>query len=195
MLPGHYDHREAIRGVAEASGVGNILGIAKTAGEWQITVNEKVNIERIVENGIAIAGADVPVRNLSRNVVVVSLFDVPYYITNEMLSSKLRDFGVKQMSAWTRKCFYEFPTIQNGIVFCRVEISDGITSLPYATRIADVNQRIKHNGQSKVCNLCLSEDHLMQSCPQGKTCYNCGMVGHVARSCPDAATEAEMTLG
>ena len=58
-IPGHYDHREAIRGVAEAIGVGNILGIAKTAGEWQVTVNEKVNMDRIVENGIDIAGRDV----------------------------------------------------------------------------------------------------------------------------------------
>ena len=129
-VSGNYDHRDTIRGVAEAIGVGNILGIAKTAGEWQVNVNENVDIDRMIANGIAIAGGDVPVRSLTRNVVVVSLFDMPYYIRNGTLTGKLQDFGVKQLSGWTRKCFPDYPTIRDGIVFCRVEIPKGITSRP-----------------------------------------------------------------
>ena len=48
-----------------------------------------------------------------------------------------------------RKKFNDYPDIESGIVHCRIGLPDNIKSLPYATRISDVNIMIKHN-QCKV---------------------------------------------
>jgi hypothetical protein len=184
-----FTHREIISAFADEVGPDTILGLVKSNGEWQVTVTANVNIEDVILSGIGINGHDVYVRPVAKNIITVSFFGVPYFIGNDELSSKLFYFGVKQVSPWIRKCYDDYPDIQNGIVHCRVQLPDHITSLPYATRIGEVNMQIKHNGQHKVCNNCLSEDHLMRSCPQKKLCSFCGIRGHLADVCPDKQDE------
>ena len=132
----------------------------KSGGEWQITLKDTSNLRELVDNGIEINGSDIPVRSLTRNIIVVSFFGVPVYVDNNMLSAKLAEFGVRQISSWKRKCYKDFPDIESGIVFCRIELLDNVRSLPCATRIGEVNIQIKHNGQLKVCNFYLADDHL-----------------------------------
>ena len=147
--------------------------IVKTAGEWQVTLRENTNIRSIIDNGIEINGGDMPVRSLTRNLIVVSFFGV--YMNSEL-----------DRSAHGREsATVIFRILRAGSFFCRVELSEGVRSLPYATRIAEVNVQIKHNGQLKVCNYCLSEEHLMRSCPDRRKCYNCNLPGHITRECPD----------
>ena len=167
------------------------MGIVKSGGEWQITLKSTINMRELVDNGIEIDGKDIPVRCLTRNIIVVSFFGVPVYVDNNMLTAKLDEFDVKQISSWTRKCYRDYPDIESGIVFCRIELPEHVRSLPYATRIAEVNIQIKHNGQLKVCNYCLSEEHLMRSCPDRRKCYICNLPGHIARDCPDKTDEGD----
>ena len=144
--------------------------------------------------GMGINGRDIDVRHVGRNVLTVSFFGVPVYMTNDMLTDKLTDFNAKQMSPWTRKTYNDLLAVESGIVHCRVELPQEVTSLPYACRIADTNIVIKQNGQHKVCNICLSSEHLMRSCSQRRPpgrCFSCGLLGHYVRDCPDQMTEEE----
>ena len=184
-MDNHYNHKDVIKAVVDEIGQGKILGVVKNGAEWRISCGDEVSIQRLVECGIGIGGEDIQVRLINRNIVTVSFFGVPYYIGNEELRGKLEEFGVKQLSNWTRKCYEEYPEIENGTVYCRVEIPPNVKSLPYATRIDNVNVQIKHNGQSKVCNLCLSDEHLMRSCQRRLRCFLCGLVGHLRHDCPD----------
>ena len=163
--------------------------MVNTTGNWHITLKEGANIELLCNEGIGINGNDVEVKLVARNILTVSFMDFPYYVTNNMLSAKLRDFGVKQISPWIRKTFNDYPDIESGIVHCRIELPDNIKYLPYATRISDVNIMIKHNNQCKVCNYCLREGHLACSCPERGRCYFCGLNGHLWAACPDRGRE------
>ena len=123
---------------------------------------------------------------------MVSFFGVPYFIGKDELSEKLHNFRVIQKGPWTHKTYKECPSTESGIVFTRIEMPLTIKSLPYATKIGNINVSIKHNGQLKVCNGCLSPDHLLRSCPDNhrnkqrlKVCRICGLYGHMEVNCPD----------
>ena len=181
----YFTHKDIIDSINKECGRNAILGLVKTGREWRVSLREDVDVDSLCSMGLIIDGHDVLPRHINRHIVTVSFFGVPYYIGNQELSSKLTDFGVKQLSSWTRKTYDDFPDIENGIVFCRIELPRHIISLPYATVIDGVNLQIKHNGQTKVCNFCLSEDHLMRSCPRRLRCFKCGLIGHLRHDCPD----------
>ncbi len=114
-----------------------------------------------------------------------------YHVT--YLSNKLDEFGVKQVTAWKRKTYDDFPDIESGIVHCTIKFLANVCSLTYTTRIDGDNLQIKHNGQLEVCNNCLSAEHLMRSCPLRCNCFACGLNRHVAADCPDKDHNAGTT--
>ena len=194
-----YNHLEVYHAISKEVRREAIVGLIKTNGTWQVTIAGQADLELITASGIEIRGADVDVRLVGRNILTVSMFGVPVYVSNSMLSDKLHDFGVIQRTPWTRKVFDDLPGVESGTVHCRVELPENVSSLPYACKINDTNILIKHNGQTKVCNICLSDDHLMRSCPQKRhpgwnsKCFACGLIGHFARDCPDQDIEENMT--
>ncbi|PIK43283.1 putative zinc finger CCHC domain-containing protein 10-like [Apostichopus japonicus] len=99
------------------------------------------------------------------------------------LTEKLTNLGCKIKSNWTHKYYAEYSTIENGIRFVRLEFPNNTRSLPYAITIGSSHLRLKHNGQTRSCNKCLSEDHLMRDCPQYE-CRECGALGHSRSRCP-----------
>ena len=192
---GEFNHTDIIGALETHVGENQILAMVNTTGNWHITLKEGINLENLCLNGIGINGNDIEVKLVARNILTVSFMGVPYYVTNEMLSSKLRDFGVKtNLSPWIRKKFQDYPDIESGIVHCRIDLPENIKSLPYATRICDVNILIKHNNQVKVCNYCLCEGHLMRSCPEKLRCHFCGLIGHLRAACPDREEVDEATM-
>ncbi|KAJ8027697.1 hypothetical protein HOLleu_29723 [Holothuria leucospilota] len=112
------------------------------------------------------------------------MFGVPSYITDNDLSEKLSAYGCVFRSNWTHKTYKEFPNIENGIRFVRLELPNTKVSLPYAIVVNGLHLRLKHNGQQKVCNLCLEQDHIMKNCPE-YNCRECGQQGHSEARCPE----------
>ena len=163
VLDNNYTYRQVIDACKEdIAGTSSTLGAVQTNGTWQLTLDNCVDVENILDNGLEINGEEVEVRLTNKKVVTVSFFGVPYFIGNDELTSKLHDFGVIQKSPWIRKTYKEYPEIESGIVFTRIEMPPNVRSLPYATKIGNINVTIKHNGQVKVCNGCLSPDHLLR---------------------------------
>ena len=75
-----------------------------------------------METGLDISGRPFTVQGVSRNITTVSFFGVPSYVSDEELSTKLSEFGCKIKSRWTHKTFPEYPSIENGTRFVRLEL-------------------------------------------------------------------------
>ncbi|KAJ8024185.1 Zinc finger CCHC domain-containing protein 3 [Holothuria leucospilota] len=178
-----FNARDVISAISDDIGKGNILGCVKTAGQWIVTLKNADDAELLQQTGLQIGNDMCTVMGVSRSVLTVSLFNVPTYVSDAELSDKLMEYGCRILSPWTRKYYYEFPAIENGTRFVRLELPSNAKSLPYAIVINGNHLRLKHNGQSRVCNNCLSEEHLMRSCPQ-YLCSSCGQQGHTESRCP-----------
>ncbi len=111
FLDKYFDHKDVITVITNEIGKGKILGVVKNGGEWRVSLVDDASTRKLCELGLGIRGEDVPVRLINKNIVTVSFFGVPYYIGNDELSDKLNEYGVKQVSNWTRKCYEDFPFI------------------------------------------------------------------------------------
>nr|XP_006823343.1 PREDICTED: zinc finger CCHC domain-containing protein 10-like [Saccoglossus kowalevskii] len=85
------------------------------------------------------------------------------------------------------KHYKDAPEIENGTRFIRVEMPAHIKSLPYAVKLEENGQyvRLLHSNQHKVCNKCLSDDHLIYECTKYR-CKKCQELGHTERYCPQS---------
>lgn len=178
-----FEARDVLRALSDDIGKENILGCVNSNGQWIVTLKETTDVELLQEAGVLIDGVGYEVRGVTRNLLTVSLFGVPVFIDDDELSDKLREFGCILKSAWTHKTYEDFPNVENGIRYIRLELPSNAKSLPYSIFISGVHLRLKHNGQSRVCNICLSSDHIMRECKQ-YTCKECGMQGHSESKCP-----------
>lgn len=183
VMDRHYDADDVIKAVEGDIGKSNILGCVKTAGQWIVTLSNDEDVELLQETGLLIGDDTCEVMGLGRNIVTVSLFDVPTFVNDDDLSAKLKELGCEIKSPWTHKHYAKYPNIENGIRYVRLQLPNKRRSLPYAITIGDIHLRLKHNGQTKVCNNCLGEGHIMRNCPDYK-CKNCNLQGHTESRCP-----------
>ena len=184
LIDNNYEATDVLKPIADDIGKENILGCVKTQGQWIITLKNREDMQLLQRTGIKIKGQCCPITGVTQTLLTVSFFGVPSYIDDYDLTQKLEEYGCKIKSKWTHKCYEQFSNIENGIRFVRLELPSQAKSLPYAVTINNVHMKLKHNGQLRVCNLCLSEDHLMKECPHYQ-CRECGQQGHTARRCPN----------
>lgn len=179
----NYDADDVIKAVEGEIGRSNILGCVKVVGQWVITLSNDGDAELLQGTGLLIKEDVCEVIGVGRSFVTVSFFDVPTFVNDEDLSAKLIELGCDIKSPWTRKHYAKFPHIENGIRYVRLQLPNKKKSLPYAITVGGIHLRLKHNGQTKVCNNCLSEGHIMRNCPDYK-CKNCDLQGHRESRCP-----------
>lgn len=178
-----HSYGDVLKSISEDLGNNRIVGCVKTSGHWIVTLKNESDAELIQETGLNIKGDHCNVTGVEKFILTVSLFGVPCYISDEELSAKLEEYGCSIKSKWTRKYYSDYPDVENGIRFVRVQLPNNAKSLPYAITIAGVHLRLKHNSQSKVCNNCLSDTHVMKECPQ-YVCRECNNQGHTESRCP-----------
>lgn len=178
-----FEVKDVIEAVMNDMGKDSLVGCVKMTGYWVITMKERKDSELLQETGLVINNEACNVFGVSRTLLTVSLFGIPAYIADSELTEKLNEYGCVIKGQWKHKTYPDFPNIENGTRFVRLELPPNVKSLPYAITIEGVHIRLKHNGQTKVCNLCLGEDHIMRSCPQ-YTCKECQLQGHTEAYCP-----------
>lgn len=184
LVDANFKSTDILKSLANDIGKKNILGCVKTQGQWILTVKNKEDAELIQETGLKIGNEVCDIMGVTKTIITVSVFGVPMYITDDEISGKLEEYGCRLRSPWVRKYYEDYPDIENGIRYVRLELPNSVKSLPYAITIEGTHLRLKHNGQSRVCNLCLSDDHIMRECPQ-YTCRECGQQGHSRNRCPE----------
>lgn len=184
IIDSSYNASDVLKAISNDIGKENIMGVVKTGGQWIATLKKSQDVELLQEIGLTIKNDQCVVTGVSKIITTVSFFGVPYYIEDNELTNKLIELGCKVKSNWTRKHYEDYPSIENGIRFVRVELPNKTRSLPYALTFGDIHLRIKHNGQTRVCNRCLSEDHLMRNCPK-YSCKVCHAQGHSESRCPN----------
>ena len=79
-----YSHREIYDAITAEKGRDAILGlVVKTNGTWQLTNTMDTDIDNVMSNGMGLRGQDVDVRTVGRNIVTVSFFGVPVFVSNK----------------------------------------------------------------------------------------------------------------
>ena len=179
-----YDDGIVVNTISDEVGLENIWGCVKSAGQWIVTLKNSEDAQLLQEIGIKVGNDMCLVSGVLKSLITVSLFGVPVYITDYELTVKLLEFGCTLKSKWIRKHYKQFPAVENGIRYVRVELPNNVKSLPYAIIVGGVHLRMKHNGQTRVCNRCLSDSHIMKDCPE-YICRNCGIQGHSESRCPE----------
>ena len=135
------------------------------------------------QTGIIVGGKFCEITGVTQRLITVSLFGVPSFIDDYDLSAKLLEYGCRLKTDWTHKCYDKYPNIENGTRYISLELPSEVGSLPYVVNVSGKRLKLMHNGQFRVCNLCLADDHLMRQCPNYK-CRICEQQGHTASRCP-----------
>ncbi|PIK61332.1 hypothetical protein BSL78_01752 [Apostichopus japonicus] len=142
-----YEVKDVLKSIINDIGNGKILSCVKSSGNWIITLRNKDDADLLIETGIVINDITCNVYGVSRSLLTVSLFGVHSYIDDDELSEKLLEFGCKLEGKWHHNTYPEFPNIENGIRYIRLELPTEYKSLPYAMTLNGVHMRLTHNGQ------------------------------------------------
>ncbi|ESP05138.1 hypothetical protein LOTGIDRAFT_102513, partial [Lottia gigantea] len=124
--------------------------------------------------------------------IVVSFFNLPPYLEDDIIVRKLERFGVEIVGPVVRHFHKKFPNVADGTRHVKCKFPPTLRSLPWAMNFETLEGpqsfKILHNNQTKVCYKCLSPDHEKKECPQIK-CAKCRLFGHMAFKCPTPTCE------
>ncbi|KAI2644455.1 hypothetical protein H4Q32_028425 [Labeo rohita] len=170
---------DIIKAVTEKIGKGNILEVRpKQNKEYEVTLENVEDVDLLVD-GLQIKEAMCEVKRLQNRDYVVSFMHLPVYIDDHDTLDKLEGWGVTPISDIKRHV-YPGTTIEDGTRFVKSRFPKAVASLPYSTRL-DTVEGLQYF-QVKICQLCMSPDHVMKDCPDFK-CFKCEERGHFARNC------------
>jgi hypothetical protein len=117
--------------------------------------------------------------------LVVSFLHLPAYVGDEQIENKLKQLGVEIIGQIKRRV-YPNTDIVDGTRHVKVRFPPTIKSLPYSMKFHDGESyayyRVIHNKQVKVCNNCMSDQHVFRECPENR-CFKCSDFGHLSRNC------------
>lgn len=174
-----------IHAVVSTFGASSVTAVVPRPGGYEVTFILAVDVDLAIDAGLVVNGVPCAANGITKRTITVSFMDVPEYIDDDVILNKLKDFEceVKSPIVWKRD-----QGIYLGIRHVRVSFSEKCISLFYVVKVFDplgkaVMLKVKHDRQSKVCNLCLGADHLYRECPQF-ICRHCHVQGQVRQRCP-----------
>ncbi len=150
--------------------------------------------KRELMDGVRIQGVMVHARDIINNDMVVSFINLPVYLEDEKILSKLEEWGVRPLSSIKRRVWPGTDTV-DGTRFLKVRFTEQVCSLPYSTKFETLRGteyfRVIHDRQVRVCRLCIKPGHIFRECPEFK-CFKCGKSGHYARDCEERMERERM---
>ena len=166
----------------------DVLAVIPQGGNtYEITVGNEQEAKLISNEGITIGDETYECRLLFNDSTVVSFFELPAYISDDDVKSKLTNKGIELLGPLNRN-YYPDTDVYNGTRHIRCKFPPNYTSLPYSMKFETVQgskyYKVKHNNQCKVCFNCDSPDHVLKDCPKVE-CYRCKGLGHTSKSCPN----------
>ncbi|MGL4766055.1 MAG: hypothetical protein ACRC2N_13650 [Aeromonas sp.] len=176
---------DIIKVVTEKIGFGKLLAVRPKHGkEYELTLEGAEFCDMLLD-GIEIKGQLFQVRRLEVKEHIVSFLHLPAYLADEVIETKLKFWGVTPVTKIKRR-LYPGTNIADGTRYVKVKFPKEVTSLPYSAKFetADGTQyfRVIHDGQEKLCRMCLQPGHIFRDCPDFK-CFECFEQGHFAKDC------------
>lgn len=180
---------ELLKGVKEQCG--EVMGCrVRSERIYELTMKDKDSKSKLMD-GVRINGAMVQARDIMNNEMVVSFINLPVYLEDEKIFTKLEEWGVKPLSTIKRRLWPGTETA-DGTRFLKVRFTEQVRSLPYSTKFETLRGteyfRVIHDRQVRVCRLCIKPGHIFRECPEFK-CFKCNKEGHYARECNDRRGE------
>lgn len=164
---------------------GHIMGCrVKGLRRFEITMKDEEGKTKLMD-GVRVKGALVHARDIVNTDMVVSFINLPVYLEDDVILTRLGEWRVKPMSDIKRR---KWPgtEIADGTRFLKVRFNNEVRSLPYSTKFATLSGaeyfRVIHDRQIRVCRLCIKPGHIFRECPEFK-CFRCLRTGHYAREC------------
>ena len=74
-------------------------------------------------------------KGVTKTLTTVSLFGVPTFVSDNELTEKLLELGCIMKGEWTHKTYNDYPGVENGIRFVRLELPSKAKSLPYVITV------------------------------------------------------------
>ncbi|MGL5643254.1 MAG: hypothetical protein ACRCW3_00535, partial [Metamycoplasmataceae bacterium] len=176
---------DIIGAVTKKIGSGKLLAVRpKNSLEYELTLTCAEDCDDLVE-GVEIKGQLCGVRRLELKECVVSFIHLPAYVEDETIEEKLRLWGVTPITEIKRRR-YPGTDIADGTRYVKVNFPKEVTSLPYSAKFETSDGeryfRVIHDGQIKLCRMCLQPGHILKDCPDFK-CFKCAGQGHFAKDC------------
>ncbi|ESO95998.1 hypothetical protein LOTGIDRAFT_65733, partial [Lottia gigantea] len=152
----------------------------------EITLNSVENAIKLCDEGLNIHDEHFSVELCFSKNTVVSIFNLPSHIDDEVITNKLEQYKIEIVENVVRHYYKQRPDSADGTRHVKCKFPPNFHSLPWAMQFdtPDGPQTFKvvHNNQSKVCFECLSPEHEKKECPKIQ-CRKCKIFGHMAFNC------------